>query len=172
MSENSANGLNEIESQRYMEDVNKRFKEANNKELEDVLSDSTMNEENRLNMAQGYVLSSANLGWINCDSYPFAKNGKSSFNIFAQNEKINCSLVLHSVRGIVSPRYIKQGKYIFPQLPNKEEVSVLAFKTEQEKNYVSYYKTTHDKSDHTFEFEPLTKERLQQITQELDAIRN
>ena len=171
-SENSTNGLNEKELQRYMTDVNKRFKEANDKELEDVLLDSAINEENRLNMAQGYVLSSANLGWINCDSYPFAKNGKSSFNIFAENEKINCTLVLHSVRGIVSPRYIKQGKYIFPQLPNREEVSVLAFKTEEKQNYVSYYKTTHNQQEHRFEFEPLTKEKLNQITAELDAIKN
>jgi hypothetical protein len=140
--------------------------------VEDKLEDINLNKAEGQRDVQYYLLASTNLGYINCDSYPFAKNGKSSFNILAANEKINCFLVLHSVRGIVSSRYIKQGKYIFPQLPNKEEVSVLAFKTEQEKNYVSYYKTIHDKSNHKFEFEPLTKEKLQQITRELDAIRN
>ena len=124
------------------------------------------------NSISNYILSSGRLGFINCDRYPFATKGKSSFNIVENDRKINCSLVLHSVRGIASPRYIKQGKYIFPQLPNEEEVSVLAFKTENNKNYVSYYKTIHNKQDHRFEFEPLTKEKLNQITSELDAIKN
>lgn len=172
VTEGSPNALNERESQRYLAEMNKKSQEDIEEALDNTLEDSTISAVDQLSIAQGYVLSSANLGWINCDRYPLAQNGKSSFNVFEKDQRINCSLILHSVRGIVSPRYIKQGKYIFPQLPNEEKVTVLAFKNENNKNYVSYELTTHDKSDHTFNFEPLTKERLQQITQELDAINN
>ncbi|MFT6166844.1 MAG: hypothetical protein ACJAV5_001509 [Vicingaceae bacterium] len=166
-----------------LKDKRANMKEASLADFEnhkvEKLEQTESNIENiNLNKSKGkkdleyYILSSTSLGWINCDSYPLAVNGKSSFNVFEKDETINCSLVLHSVRGIVSPRYIKQGKYIFPKLPNEEEVSVLAFKMENNKNYVSYYKTVHNKQDHRFEFEPLTKEKLNQITAELDAIKN
>ena len=166
-----------------LKDKRANMKEASLADFEnhkvEKLEQTESNIENiNLNKSKGkkdleyYILSSTSLGWINCDLYPLAVNGKSSFNLIEQDEAINCSLILHSVRGIVKPTYIKQGKYIFPQLPNEEEVSVLALKTENNKNYVSYYKTVHNKQDHRFEFEPLTKERLNQITAELDAIKN
>ncbi|MFT6948524.1 MAG: hypothetical protein ACJARP_002958 [Vicingaceae bacterium] len=152
-------------------DFDKRLK-IQKDNAESAIIRGSSNRKELDDQAGQYLLSSTELGYINCDLYPLAVNGKSSFNLIEQDEAIACSLILHSVRGIASPRYIKQGKYIFPQLPNEEEVSVLAFKTENNKNYVSYYKTIHNKQDHRFEFEPLTKEKLNQITFELDAIKN
>lgn len=153
------------------EDFDKKLKQQRN-DFEDELVDDGLNRKNQNLKVNQYLLTSSNLGYINCDRYPFATKGKSSFNILENDRKINCSLVLHSVRGIVKPRYIKRGKYIFPQLPNEEQISILAFKTKNQQNYVSYSVTTHNKQDHVFEFEPLTKEKLQQITRELDAIKN
>ncbi len=154
------------------EDFDKKLEVRNDQIATSLEEGGLLTEDQLRSQTSQYILNSTNLGWINCDRYPFAKNGKSSFNVFERDKGINCSLILHSVRGIVSPTYIKQGNYIFPQLPNKELVSVLAFKTEDKKNYVSYYQTSHNKESHEFEFEPLTKEKLQQITIELNAIRN
>lgn len=154
-----------------VEDFEKML-EQRQEEVEGALVEGSSNRKELDSQANQYILSSTNLGWINCDRYPFALKGKSSFNIFSQEKKINASLVLHSVRGIVSPMYIKEGKYIFPELPNGEEVSVLAFKSIENENYVSYFKTTHNNEAHSFEFEPLTKEKLKEITSKLNSIKN
>lgn len=165
-------GMTEGEVQRYLDSLDKEIKLKKEQVFDNIISDTIANSNQKQAALAYYTLSSSDLGFINCDSYPLAIHGKSSFNVFENDEEINCSLVLHAVRGIVKPTYIKQGKYIFPQLPNRTQVSVLAFKSEDKKNYVSYYQTNHNKEEYKFDFVPLTKEKLEQITAELNSIRN
>ncbi|MBC7862887.1 MAG: hypothetical protein IAF38_07920 [Bacteroidia bacterium] len=78
-----------------------------------------------------YVLSSANLGWINCDKFYNTPGEKTNFFVNTQGaEDTRVFLLFNDIKSGMNGGIVGSGRFSFPNLPVGYAVKVIAISTE------------------------------------------
>lgn len=144
----------------------KNFKE----EFENNASDSTIKSTD-ISGINRYLFSTSQLGWINCDR--FYKDSRPKIEYFVQTnetEETLIKVVFHSVKSIMSG-YPKSDRYSFANVPQGEKVTIVAFKSKNDKVLLAVKETTTTKTGETdLKFEPVTMTKLKTEMEKLNNI--
>lgn len=84
------------------------------------------------NIFSNYIVSTSNLGWINCDRfYNIPDNEKIDFVVAEYTEGHQYYLIFKNIKSLIRPR-IKQNKIVFTDIPKGEDVKIigLSFKSQ------------------------------------------
>jgi TonB family protein len=144
----------------------KNFKE----EFENNKSDSTIKSTD-ISEINRYLFSTSQLGWINCDR--FYRDTRPKIEYFVQNsetEETFIKVVFHSVKSIMSG-YPNSGRFSFANVPLGEKITIVAFRTNNDKVLLAIKETTTIKTGETdLKFEPVTMTKLKTEMEKLNNI--
>lgn len=164
----------------YTEDEIKYFSDslrtAQRADTEEKLFEKDGKAEKKSNKEQfnasadinSYALSGSKLGWINCDR--FVRGGNLSVMVkLEENQLIEVKMIFHSIKGIMAGA--NNGLYSrFNRIPSGEKVTIFAVKYLANKPYVCLQEEITSSKPIQLTFEELTKEKLRQITKEINNI--
>jgi len=86
------------------------------------------------NMTDGYLLTSANLGWINCDRFTEIEQKTELLVSSHRKETICYRLVFRDIRSIMPAyEYDAKGNYLFENVPSGQQATLLAFYLSKDK---------------------------------------
>lgn len=118
------------------------------------------------------MLSTSNLGWINCDRFAEQRGKKSSLVVESDERGLKVSLVFHRIKSILRTYRGNSGAYVFSRVPVSEQVTLLVYKVKSgetlfyKENLVIQSRSQRIKVD----LKPLTNEKLESIKNELDIL--
>lgn len=123
-----------------------------------------------LNSMSLYLLSTSNLGWINCDRF-YDKKPKINFAIQSNSaNQQDVKIIFHKIKSIL-PGVALNGNFIFQNVPQNEKITILALKTENNKHYLAVRETnTSDVLQTELIYSEITMERLKEEMQKLNKL--
>jgi len=136
--------------------------------FEDKVNDENLNSI-RVSDINRYLLSASQFGWINCDR--FSNDNRDKTDFFVQpNEpnSTNIQLVFHSLKAII-PGQRQSNGFKFIKVPIGEKVTIIAFKTVNDKIFLAVHETEiTDKEVTDLNFRPVTMELLREEMEKLN----
>ena len=138
-------------------------REAYRKQIEDRLT-GEVEGEIRLDEISNYVLSSSNLGWINCDRYRNDTREKVDFVVKRENnENTNIKVIFGGQRSIMQG-WVRDDGYIFSNIPIGEPVDIIAVKMIKGELHVASYDALITKDFNPYlNYQKCTVERLRSM---------
>lgn len=137
------------------------------KEFEEQLS----NNSKEINMADvnRYFFDVSQLGWINCDRFKNDLNPLINFSIYIKEpEKTVVNLVFNRFKSVI-PGNFQTDRIIFNNIPINEKVTIIAFKTKEDKVLLSIKETTISTTEETIlDFQPVTMDLLKSTLKKLN----
>lgn len=117
------------------------------------------------------MFSVSQLGWINCDRFYSDPNPKVDFVFNHEASKnVNIKLVFHKMKSVLPGRY-REGEIVFPNVPTKQDVTVVALKFENGQYYLATKRTTIlDEDGPELDYEPVTLAQLKREMERLNSI--
>lgn len=136
--------------------------------FEKTYSDSTLKEAGSGRILN-YVLSSADLGWINCDRFINSPN----INYLAFDKEIEeVKLIFHRYKAIME-LIPGNENYIYNRVPKGERITLVAVKRIDNKPYLAIKETiTSSEIANELDFQPVTMDILKAEMQKLDKLYN
>lgn len=137
-------------------------------EFENKTNDDNLNRT-RVSDINRYIFSTSQLGWINCDRIYNGKGEKTDF--FVQTDDSNgvkIQLVFKSMNAIL-PGLKKPNGFLFANVPLGEKVTLVAFKTVDDKLFLAVQETKITKNVVTdLNFRPVTMDLLKKEMEKLN----
>ncbi len=107
-----------------------------------------------------YILRSSNLGWINCDRYVNNRNNIKYLLKTNGYRGTTVNMVFKSLSGVIPSRKLN-GEFYFKNVPNDEEIVLIAVKKDNGKLYFDIVETkTQPKPSLQFDFKEVTVDDL------------
>ena len=121
---------------------------------------------------QQYVFSTSKLGWINCDRFYNSPKQKIDFYVdCGEYTELDIKLVFHSFKAILG-NFKPATTFIFPNLPDDEELTVVVVKKINNDTYISITESnTSQKSINNLIFEKVTMDKLKLKLEELNRLK-
>lgn len=121
-----------------------------------------------VNDVNNYILRSSNLGWINCDRFVNSSNNIKYLLKINDYRGTIINMVFKSIFGVIPSRKIN-GEFYFKNVPNGEEIVLVAIKKDHGKLYVDIVETkTQPKPSVEFHFKEVNIEELKRQLKILD----
>lgn len=116
-----------------------------------------------------YVLSSSQLGWINCDRFVDNNIPKTNYSIKIDvTEKPVVNIILHRFRSILRAR-IEPNRISFKDVPLGEKITIVALKSVNNKIFLAVKETViTDKEETELDFQPVTMDLLKKEMEKLN----
>ncbi|GGD18036.1 energy transducer TonB [Hyunsoonleella pacifica] len=142
--------------------------------IPDYIKNTLKNRDTRnisVSEANNYVLSTSNLGWINCDRFVRVKDKiKYKLKINDADGEIKLSMIFKSWKSVL-PSWRFGDEFDFKTVPNNEEVVIVAIKKLERKLYFDVLSTkTVENPDIEFSFKEMDIELLKQELRKLDIM--
>lgn len=142
--------------------------------IPDYIKNTLKNRDTRnisVSEANNYVLSTSNLGWINCDRFVRVKDKiKYKLKIKDADGEIKLSMIFKSWKSVL-PSWRFGNEFDFKTVPNNEEVVIVAIKKLERKLYFDVLSTkTVEKPDIEFNFKEMDIEQLKRELRKLDIM--
>ena len=88
------------------------------------------------------ILRSGKLGWLNCDRYIIFSNPLITFSIEDDHpEESDMAMIYRNVRVVLTPSWIRNGKFAFPGVPQNEKVTIVATRHSQNRLFLATRET-------------------------------
>lgn len=118
-----------------------------------------------------YVLSSTQLGWINCDWFIQDRGPKRDLIVSASDgEDIDCKLIFSKINSVMPAQSSPSGEIIFLNVPAAHPIKLFALKKEGGQLMLSLTQgVTGDRFEPEFNFQPVTVEELIAEVKKLDG---
>lgn len=140
-------------------------KKSKQKFEEKLINGASINAKE--NITSNYIFQTTNLGWINCDRF-YNYTNKINFKIKDSNPNINIYVVFKDINSIATA-IAYQDMYIVQNVPLNEKVTILAFKNENNKNYMAVKETTISSNvENKLIFNPITANLLKNTFQKIN----
>jgi TonB family protein len=135
------------------------------KEYVEKIEDINEVEQDQL---EYYVMSSAKLGWINCDR--FVGNQKTERLAVNETDKANTTvrMVFKNIKSVLGASY-SNGEYVFSGFPSNEPVVIVGFKKIGNKNFVAMEETTSNSKTLSLSYKQVTLEELKATIEKLNG---
>ncbi|WP_338356121.1 energy transducer TonB [Yeosuana marina] len=115
-----------------------------------------------------YILRSSYLGWINCDRFVNNSNNIKYLLKINDYRGTTVNMVFKSISGVIPSRKLN-GEFYFKNVPNAEEIVLIAIKKDNEKLYFDIVETkTQTKPSLEFDFKEVTVEELKRELEKLN----
>ncbi|WP_166960232.1 energy transducer TonB [Yeosuana marina] len=115
-----------------------------------------------------YILRSSNLGWINCDRFVNSSNNIKYLLKINDYRGTTVNMVFKSISGVIPSRKIN-GEFYFKNVPNAQEIVLIAIKKDNGKLYFDIVETqTQTKPSLEFDFKEVTVEELKRELEKLN----
>jgi hypothetical protein len=115
-----------------------------------------------------YILRSSKLGWINCDRFINGSNNIKYLLKIKDYRGTTVNIVFKSVKGVI-PSVKINGEFYFKNVPNGEDIVLVAIKKDYGKLYVDIVETkTQPKPSLDFDFKEVTVEELKRELEKLN----
>lgn len=130
-----------------------------NRRFEDRLTSSESSNVS-ISEVNNYILRSANLGWINCDRFlKYNNNIKYLLNVNDYRGTV-VSMVFKSIFAVIPSKKLN-GEFYFKNVPNGEDIILVAIKKDNGKLYFDILETkTQPNPSLEFHFKEVTVEKL------------
>lgn len=117
-----------------------------------------------------YILRSSKLGWLNCDRFLKYKNNIRYLLNINDYESAEVNMVFKSIYAVIPSRKVN-GEFYFKNVPNGEDIILIAIKKDNGKLYFDILETkTEPKPNLEFNFKEVTVNELKTQLKKLDKL--
>lgn len=138
------------------------------KHYQEKVTERTVSEA-KVQDIQGYVLSSAQLGWINCDRFVQATKKIDFVVDDTEKENTMMALVFHRIRSVM-PACYDGHVFRFANVPAGEPVTLLAIQRKQGKNFIAVYESNTSSKKISLNYTEVSMETLKKRVEQLNAL--
>ena len=122
-----------------------------------------------VNDLEYYVLSSSNLGWINCDRFREYNEELIDLAVNENSDNASVRLIFHDYKSIMAGDNNKK-RVVFSNVPGGVKVSLFSVKVEGEVPYVAFQETRTSNEEINLTYRKMTEKLLGQYSDKVDQL--
>lgn len=117
-----------------------------------------------------YIMSSAKLGWINCDRFPAVTATERLAVNETDGKNTNIRMVFKNINSVMGSVYEEsKNVFAFNAIPANEKITLIGFKKVGTKNYIAVKETNTSVKLHTLTYKEVSLEELKATVKKLNG---
>lgn len=140
------------------------------KDLKREFNDSSLSKAS-ISAVSAYLFSSSKLGWINCDRFYRNSSPRVDYSVnVGSSQQAEIKIIFNDINSVLNA-WVKDGRYVFYNLPIGMSITLFAVKREDGQYYLATKKTRISRlGEPELTFKPVTMTRLKAEMEKLNQI--
>jgi len=145
-----------------------KFNYSIDKHTNSIKTEKELNATSIKNISY-YIISSSNLGWINCDRFYGDENPKINYNVkLANSDIVEMKIIFKDIRSVL-PGFQQGNGYTFNNIPTNKQITIFALKKVNQQLYIAIKETsTSIEFLNDLVFEPVNYEEFKRKIEKLN----